>query len=145
MLNALSATKWNFQTAAHLLNRAGFGGTPSDIEKLQKLGLDAAVDSLVDYEKTADPTEPPEWAKPDPERLARLKEAREFRRKLKAASPEERKALEAQAREKRQMVQRTERQNVVDMRRWWLQRMVKGPRPLQEKLTLFWHGHFATS
>ena len=28
---------------------------------------------------------------------------------------------------------------------WWLERMAKGPRPLQEKLTLFWHGHFATS
>ena len=23
--------------------------------------------------------------------------------------------------------------------------MAKGPRPLQEKMTLFWHGHFATS
>ena len=28
--------------------------------------------------------------------------------------------------------------------RWWLKRMVESPRPLQEKLTLFWHGHFAT-
>jgi uncharacterized protein (DUF1800 family) len=30
------------------------------------------------------------------------------------------------------------------LRRWWLARMVESPRPLQEKLTLFWHGHFAT-
>ena len=30
------------------------------------------------------------------------------------------------------------------LRRWWLQRMVSSSRPLQEKLTLFWHGHFAT-
>ena len=28
---------------------------------------------------------------------------------------------------------------------WWLDRMVRTPRPLEEKLTLFWHGHFATS
>jgi len=28
---------------------------------------------------------------------------------------------------------------------WWLDRMVRSPRPLQEKLTLFWHDHFATS
>src|SRR3954471_11687030 len=115
MLNALSATKWNFQTAAHLLNRAGFGGTPSDIEKLQKLGIDAAVESLVDYEKTLDSTEPPEWAKPDPDRLAHLKRAREFRRKLQSATPEERKALEAEARQKRQMGQRNDRQNMVDL------------------------------
>jgi uncharacterized protein (DUF1800 family) len=30
------------------------------------------------------------------------------------------------------------------LRQWWLKRMVESPRPLQEKLTLFWHGHFAT-
>ncbi len=28
---------------------------------------------------------------------------------------------------------------------WWLYRMLRGPHPLREKLTLFWHNHFATS
>lgn len=28
---------------------------------------------------------------------------------------------------------------------WWLHRMLETPAPLLEKLTLFWHGHFATS
>jgi uncharacterized protein (DUF1800 family) len=28
---------------------------------------------------------------------------------------------------------------------WWLDRMLKTKRPLAEKMTLFWHGHFATS
>ena len=28
---------------------------------------------------------------------------------------------------------------------WWLDKMVRSQRPLQEKLTLFWHDHFATS
>src|SRR4029077_12004531 len=27
---------------------------------------------------------------------------------------------------------------------WWLTRMVLTPRPLEEKMTLFWHSHFAT-
>ncbi|MFN7732066.1 MAG: DUF1800 family protein [Pirellula sp.] len=27
---------------------------------------------------------------------------------------------------------------------WWLHRMLHSPRPLVEKMTLFWHGHFAT-
>src|SRR3954462_3858356 len=27
---------------------------------------------------------------------------------------------------------------------WWLDRMVRTRRPLEEKLTLFWHDHFAT-
>ena len=30
--------------AAHLLNRAGFGGTPEEIEKVMELGPEAAVD-----------------------------------------------------------------------------------------------------
>jgi len=28
---------------------------------------------------------------------------------------------------------------------WWLYRMLYSPRPFQEKITLFWHNHFATS
>ncbi len=28
---------------------------------------------------------------------------------------------------------------------WWVNRMVTAPRPLQERLTLFWHNHFATA
>lgn len=27
---------------------------------------------------------------------------------------------------------------------WWLDRMIRTPRPLTEKMTLFWHDHFAT-
>src|SRR5208282_5248431 len=34
---------------------------------------------------------------------------------------------------------------MLELRGWWLQRMARGPRPLQEKMVLFWHGHFATS
>jgi uncharacterized protein (DUF1800 family) len=30
------------------------------------------------------------------------------------------------------------------MEEWWLKRLIETPRPLEEKLTLFWHGHFAT-
>ncbi len=28
---------------------------------------------------------------------------------------------------------------------WWLYRMLYSPHPLREKMTLFWHNHFATS
>src|SRR5262249_9522902 len=31
------------------------------------------------------------------------------------------------------------------LKAWWLYRMLYGHDPLGEKLTLFWHGHFATS
>src|SRR5262245_8940150 len=34
--------------------------------------------------------------------------------------------------------------NIVDSRQRWLFRMIHTNRPLQEKMTLFWHNHFAT-
>jgi hypothetical protein len=36
-------------------------------------------------------------------------------------------------------------QNLEDVQTWWLYRMVQTRRPLLEKLTLFWHGHFAVA
>jgi hypothetical protein len=36
-------------------------------------------------------------------------------------------------------------QNIEDVQTWWLYRMVRTRRPLAEKLTLFWHGHFAVA
>src|SRR5262245_45844802 len=72
MLKPLSAGKWDFSTAAHLLNRAGFGGSPAEIERLAAAGLQNAVASLVDYERFADSTSDPAWAKPDPERAQKL-------------------------------------------------------------------------
>ena len=35
--------------------------------------------------------------------------------------------------------------NFSDLQTWWLRRMGHTPHPLQEKMTLFWHGHFATA
>lgn len=35
--------------------------------------------------------------------------------------------------------------NIDDLQRWWTYRMLSSKRPLEEKMTLFWHGHFATS
>jgi len=35
--------------------------------------------------------------------------------------------------------------SIDDVRSWWYLRMVYCPAPLREKMTLFWHGHFATA
>ncbi|HUU02786.1 MAG TPA: DUF1800 domain-containing protein [Myxococcota bacterium] len=35
--------------------------------------------------------------------------------------------------------------SVDQLRAWWLRRMIQTPHPLQEKMTLFWHSHFATN
>jgi uncharacterized protein (DUF1800 family) len=37
------------------------------------------------------------------------------------------------------------RNEMKDLTRWWITRMVNTPSPFIEKMTLFWHGHFATS
>lgn len=36
-------------------------------------------------------------------------------------------------------------QDLDRLKAWWLYRILQTPDPLREKLTLFWHGHFATS
>jgi uncharacterized protein (DUF1800 family) len=131
MLRALSPAQWNYYTAAHLLNRAGFGGRPAEIETAVKAGLERTVERLINFEAEPEASANPSWAKPDPEKF---KELREYRN----ADPEKRKEMQ-------RMRQREERERVVELREWWLRRMVSGRRPLQEKLTLFWHGHFATS
>ena len=132
MLTPLSEGKWNYETAAHLLNRAGFGGAPSEIEKLVGLKPDQAVALLLEYEAIPDNTPNPDWAKPDPARMARLRDV------VRNGTPEEKKAAQ-QAENKQQALW------MLELRGWWLQRMARGPRPLQEKMVLFWHGHFATS
>src|SRR6266850_7826171 len=131
MLKPLSRAKWEFGTAAHLLNRAGFGGPPEEIEKLAAQTHEEAVSHFVDYEKITDSTADPDWAKPDLDRRKRLMQARNL--------PEQ------ERRRKLQEIQRADRQHMIELRGWWLRRMADGPRPLQEKRVLFWHGHFATS
>jgi uncharacterized protein (DUF1800 family) len=131
MLKPLAKDGWNYETAAHLLNRAGFGGPPEEIAKLTDLGHDAALASLLDYEKIPDATPAPVWAVPDPGRAER-------QRAMQAMTPEDR-------RKAQQAEQRTENQHLIELRGWWLNRMARGPRPFQEKMVLFWHGHFATS
>jgi uncharacterized protein (DUF1800 family) len=118
--------------AAHLLNRAGFGGPPAAIQNLADLSQAEALASLLDYEKIPDPTPAPEWAHPEPDRLQELRQVNQ------TGTPETKR--QANENERRMQYERT-----IELRGWWLSRMAKGPRPFQEKMTLFWHGHFATS
>ena len=46
-----AANPWDRGKAAHLLNRAGFGGTPEEIARLAAMGPQAAVDELLAYEQ----------------------------------------------------------------------------------------------
>jgi uncharacterized protein (DUF1800 family) len=118
---------WTSQQAAHLLRRAGFGGTPDQVEYLTGLGRLRAVETLVNYDRIAVPTDKP------PVERAGMPD----RDDLRGLTEEERQKVRME-RMQREQVQ------LHLLRRWWVQRMVETPRPLEEKMTLFWHGHFTS-
>lgn len=131
MFSPLPEKLWDRTRAAHLLNRAGFGGTPDEIDRLAALGPADAVDSFLREEGDDDLFPPPALLEPGPRF--------EFKKREKAAATEEeRKAV-------RKELNDAERQSMLDLRLWWLNRMRWTITPLREKATLFWHGHFATS
>ena len=127
MLSPITANRWDFNAAAHLLVRAGFGGDPSEIDKIQAMGPEKAVDFLVNAPAGNYPA--PAWATPDDEN--------ELRALVKeAATPEEKQIAKKLLREKFMS-------EMKDLTHWWLARIVGTSSPLAEKMTLFWHGHFA--
>jgi Protein of unknown function (DUF1800) len=124
--------------AAHLLNRAGFGGTLEEIEHIRSLGPQAAVDELLDF-PDAPAEEESQNDVPDLSAIDGLpKTLREAFMQLRTRSEEEKRAL-------RMKINMANNEVLMAMAHWWMKRMVGGPYPLQEKLTLFWHGHFTTS
>jgi uncharacterized protein (DUF1800 family) len=133
MLANLPPSQWNAATAAHLLNRAGFGGSPQDIENLRLMGLEGAVQWLVNYERFPDDTPPPDWTQ-----AAAVTERAQYEAVYRTATPDVK-------REFQRVGNQQDNERIADLRYWWMRRMALGPRPFQEKMTLFWHGHFATS
>ncbi len=124
--------------AAHLLNRAGFGGTPTEVARVVGLGPQKAADWLLDFKDV-----PAEHQGTDVPDLSSIdgygKDYRQTVKLLAAGkTEEERKAI-------RMKLQRANAEAIRATVAWWLRRMAYGPHPLQEKLTLFWHGHFTTS
>lgn len=130
MLKPLEESKWTLKTARHLIARAGFDAPPLAVEKLYSLGLHKAVESLLDFQDY--PRTLPSCAE------LKEEEIRNFFVKARAATPAEREKMKMEA--LRKMIF-----EMQEFQGWWLQKMVDTPHPLQEKLTLFWHGHFATS
>jgi uncharacterized protein (DUF1800 family) len=129
MLSPITSARWDFDAAAHLLVRAGFGADPSEIRRIRALGPEKAVESLIVVPAEYRP--PPPWATPD--------DQDELRAQVKdAATPEEKQTARKLLREKFSG-------EMKDLTRWWMTRIVDTSSPLLEKMTLFWHGHFATS
>lgn len=128
-MTPLEPDKWDRAKATHLLRRAAFGGTPAEVERLYQQGLHGAVDSLLEFRTV-------EYAPPGPLVPQELRESLD-RRMLRMMDDDERREMAQQRR-------RAERRAMIETRLWWLDRLAHSPRPLEEKLALFWHGHFTS-
>jgi uncharacterized protein (DUF1800 family) len=111
---------------AHLLRRAGFGGTASDLSRAATRGYSQTIDGLVaglgQPDPGADAVAVPALT-PAPSDIAALRQNPTARRAFFRSLLPERAALTT----------------------WWLSRMTATTNPLQEKLTFLLHGHFPTA
>ncbi len=152
-LSSITAVDWNYQAAAHLLERGGFGATPEEIRRIATMTPEAAVDWLVDYSDAPD-TAPAYDASPiwDPGMDPFPKSRAEAVRRARDTGSSMGVAIlpEGESRRLQPVVNKFFyglRSNAVETQRlatWWAERMLVSQRPLEEKMTLFWHGHFAT-
>ena len=152
-LTPISQGDWNAERAAHLLERAGFGGTPEEIAQFAAMTPEAAVRLLVYHKDIANDLpafdhsgvhdaglEPFPASRPAATDLARdtgesmgIRVKQAGNRRLQPVANKFFYWLRASRLET----------NRVDY--WWANRMLTTHRPLEEKMALFWHGHFATS
>ena len=152
-LTPISRADWNAERAAHLLERAGFGGTPEEIALLAAMTPEAAVRQLVyprdvpdglppfDHSGIHDPgIEPFPASRPAATDLAK-QTGESMGIKVK---PSGNRRLQPVANKFFYWL-RASRLETHRVAYWWANRMLATNRPLEEKMALFWHGHFATS
>ncbi|NDV00078.1 DUF1800 domain-containing protein [Pseudoroseicyclus tamaricis] len=152
-LAPVSANDWSRERALHLLNRAGFGGTPGDVDALAAMTPEAAVEHMLTGAPGASPLPAfeesgfwePSFADFPPSRPAATEAAeREGAALGVKVKPGGNRPLQPVTNRFFYWLRATK----LETRRlafWWMERMLTSPHPLEEKMTLFWHGHFATS
>ncbi|MBT8484601.1 MAG: DUF1800 domain-containing protein [Phycisphaerales bacterium] len=140
-LQPLPPERFDYWHALHLVNRAGFGTDPSHVHHFAQIGVDAAVDFFVRFSDRRFTAVAPDDFDADLLRPATEEELRQTRR-ARERGDEATIARIRRDRVKRSQLNRTQ---MIDFQRWWLRRMMETPRPLEERMVLFWHGHFASS
>jgi len=153
-LTPISDSDWNYDRAAHLIERAGFGATPEQVERLAAMSPAEAVDWLVDFDAAEAGELPPfdhsgifhPQMLPIPKsRADAVRQGRENGVAMGVrVDPEAERPLQ-------DIVNMffygitSDRLEVRRAQLWWANRMLATEQPLQEKMALFWHDHFATS
>ncbi len=152
-LTPIGVDDWSHDRAAHLLERAGFGGTPEEIARLAAMTPEEAVRHLVNYESVDNGHLPafdhsgvhePGLINFPPSRPATTQLAKDTGEALGVrVKPHGNRPLQPVVNKFFYWL----RASMLETRRvayWWADRMLNTRRPLEEKMTLFWHGHFAT-
>ena len=113
-----------WMATARVVRRLGFGATGSEIDAAVSMGVDAYLAAALAVDPGSDPgvtATPPPTFKAIP--------------KLGTSA----------LIEERTSANKARRAQVLVLTDWWLHRMVAAGQPAREKLTFFWHNHFATS
>jgi uncharacterized protein (DUF1800 family) len=121
---AAHAAPLGYDGARHLLNRTGFGATDAEVRQFAPLERRQAVDRLLAGTRREASLPPPAFVDAPFEPYYRIREMSEADRM--AAN--------------RRLVEEG-----LELRAWWFREMLRTPSPLTERMTLFWHNHFATS
>lgn len=103
----------------HLLWRAGFGATVQNLQAYENKPLTQVVDDLFAKSKKVVPL------------------------KIVDTKPLSFKRRRMMSREERRAMRRKSRKQIKQLNLRWIERMVEGDGMLREKMTFFWHGHFA--
>ena len=119
----VSTPAMGFDEARHLLNRTSFAAQTNEIDDYARLSRAQAVDRLLGETRRTAAYPAPTWT---------AKYERVYR-------PDMTQEQRMQA-NRRELVERG-----LEIRTWWVAEMLSTPSPLTEKMTLFWHNHFATS
>jgi hypothetical protein len=152
-LAPISASDWNYDFAAHLLERAGFGGTPEEIEAIARMAPTEAVKRLVYFQHIENNLPAFEHSGIHDPGLEPFPESRPAVTKM-AKEKGEALGIKVKSGGDRPLQPIVNkffywlRASVLETQRvgyWWANRMLATHHPLEEKMALFWHGHFAVN
>ncbi len=153
-LSPIPSANWNYDTAAHLLERAGFGGMPTQIQTLAEMGAAEAVAYLVRFDASTNShlsafdhsgIHDPGLEPFPPSRPATTSLAKETGEALGIrVKPTGNRRLQPVVNKFFYWL-RASRLETERVAYWWANRMVSSETPLQEKMALFWHGHYAVN
>ena len=152
-LTPLPRSEWSYDRAAHLLAHAGFGATPEEIQRLADLPPERAVASLVHYERVPNPRlrpfvesgfwDPSLNGFPDSRPDATDRAEKDGVSMGVATKPDGNRPIQPVSDRFFYWLRAT----MLETRRlgyWWANRMLQSTHPLEQKMALLWHGHFAT-